>query len=756
MDDWRTHPITASEVLVDNWLKRLECARKSENYEAFRAISDVCYSFYKNSAKFMWEKDFRRKYMGATIETPMFEITINKAREYIDIYGPYLFWDYPNRKVTSYEPLPMPPELFGDPNDPNVQMQLQAIDQQMASEKSRRDLRCKMMERYLNYSQREQQGGLTTHAADAVRDALIKGRGILVPKTYRRPGSQRTLTGLFYESVDNLRIDPDCNDPHLNSATWVAIRHQWTVRETERHFRLRRGTLNGAGNLKSHENVAGLNGRSVNSDHMTEGKSNDLIVWYEIWSKCGVGGWKEDDHDSELIRALDDVVGDNAYLCVAANVPWLLNAPPEAFTDETTEDEVVEMLGWPFPSYADSRWPMAFLDFYRDSESPWPIAPLSAALGELICMNVLTSAFVEQAYENRKSIIALLDEAAKDFDAAVSGNKSPVVVKMKGELNKTVDQMISFLNRPPMNKDIISALEYVSMLFDKRTGLVDFMYGVQQTQDRSARTTAAKEEKTGIRPERMSRDVAAWQTDGATLEKLLASLNVRGADIPELLGGAYGAMLWDELIYNEDPEVVMREMTCMVEATDLRRPNRERDLQNLQTLSQQFLPVFMALAQETGNTGPIDAMSEDIGKAMEQPTEKWKIGSWEPRPDPMAQQEAEAAAQAEQAKTDAIVQKSQADIAVKQADVESKRQQAQLDLFKTQAELEMDAAKHAQEMQQREQESELALSLKRAEGQQNLMLNRITGAEKIRGMQEQSKAKAAAAKQRPKATNGKP
>lgn len=756
MDDWRSHPITASEVLVDNWLRRLECARKSKNYEAFRAISDVCYSFYKNSAKFMWEKNFRETYLGKSIETPKFEITINKAREYIDIYGPYLFWDYPNRKVTAYEPLVIPPELYGDPNDPYVAERLEMMDQQRAMEHARRDLRCQMMERYLNYSQREQPNGLTTHAADAVRDALIKGRGVLVPKTYSRPGSQRTLTKLEYESIDNLRIDPDCTDPNLSTATWVAIRHQWTVRETERHFKLKRGTLAGAGNLKSHENVAGLNGRATASEHQAEGKSNDLIVWYEIFSRCGVGGWKEDDHDSDLIRELDAVIGDHAYLCVAANVPWLLNAPPEAFHDDITEEEVVEMLAWPFPAYADTRWPMAFLDFYRDSESPWPIAPLSAALGELICMNVLTAAFVEQAYENRKSIIALLDEAAKDFEAAVSGNKSPVIVKLKGELGKTIDQMISFVDRPGMNKDILSALEYVSMLFDKRTGLVDFMYGVQQTQDRSARTTAAKEEKTGIRPERMARDVAAWQTEAATLEKMLACLTVQGSDIRELLGGDDGAALWDELIYNEDPEVVMRELTCIVEATDLRRPNRERDLQNLQSLSQQWIPVFHSLAQETGNAGPLDAMAEDIGKAMEQPTERWKIGEWIPRPDPMAEQEMEAAAQAEQAKTDAVVQKAQADIAVKQADVEAKQQQMQLDLFKTQAEMQMDAAEHEQEMEQREQESALSLSLKRAEGMQGLMLNRISGQEKIRGMKEQSKAKAAAAKQRPKASNGKP
>lgn len=765
MDDWRSQPITASEVLVDGWLQRLECATASDGYKAFRAVSDVCYSFYKNSAKFMWEDKFRKKYIG-DIEPPRFEITINKAREYIDIYGPYLFWDYPNRKVASYDPIQLRPELYGDPNDPAVQQHVAMVEMRQSIEAVRRETRCALMERYLNYSQREQQGGLTTHAADAVRDALIKGRGVLVPRTYQRPGSNRTLTGLFYESVDNLRIDPDCCDPHLNSATWVAIRHQETVREVERRFKLHRGALKDAGNLSSHEQIAGLNGRFTDPQHAAVGKSNDIIVWYEIWSKCGVGGWKDGRSDSDLIRALDDVVGDHAYLCVSANVPWLLNAPPEAFHDETTDEEVQQRLAWPFPSHADSRWPMCFLDFYRDSNSGWPIAPLSAALGELICMNVLSAAFVEQAYENRKSIIALLDEAAKDFEAAISGNANPTVVKLKGEIEKSVSDMISFIDRPAMNKDILAALDYVSALFDKRTGLVDFMYGTQQTQDRSARTTAAKEEKTGIRPERMSRDVAAWQTEAATLEKLLACLMVQGSDIRELLGSDDAAAMWDELIYNEDPEVVMHEMKCMVEATDLRRPNRERDMQNLQTLAQQAVPAFMEYAGQSGNWEPLNGFHKAMFKAMEVPFTGMELERFEPQPDPAA----EAKAQAEQQKMDMLQAKLKGDMAKTQADVEAKQVGAQLDAQSKQADIEsklmlaelkaresqqklmFDAASHEQELEQDQQRHSLDMRQQQATAVQGLLMNRAQGEEKIRSQREVSKAKASMAKQKPKAT----
>lgn len=752
MDDWRNKPITASEVLVDGWLQRLECAWNSDAYKAFRAVSDVCYSFYKNSAKFMWEEKFRQKFIG-NIDAPKFEITINKAFEFVAIFGPYLFWDYPHRKVMSHDLPDFGIGAFGNPDDPYVQEAYAAVQQRKDVTRQERAARSTLMSIYLNYSQREQQGGLALHSRLAIQDALLKGRGVLVPRTYSHPGSDRTLTELHYESVDNLRIDPDCHDPLLKSAKWIAIRHCETVREVERRFRLQRGTLKDAGGGVTHEQIAGLNGRNTSPIHKAEGKSNDLIVWYEIWSKCGVGGWKSDSADSDLIRAIDDVVGDNAYLCVAANVPFLLNAPPEAFHDDVTDDEVEEMLGWPFPCHIDGRWPLALLDFYHDTTGPWPVAPLSAALGELICMNVLTAAFVEQAYENRKQIIAVADSAMKDFVAKLEGNKSPVVVGIKEEI-ADVGKALSFINRPEMNTDILKALEWVAELFNLRVGLVPFMYGSEQKVSRSAQDIAAKQERTSIRPEKMAKDVAAWQTEAATLEKFLACLFVQGKDIQELVGDD-GAMLWDRLIYGELPEKVVRELTCYVEANDVARPNRERDLSNLQLMAQQLFAVYQQYAADTGDTEPLNNYIRQTMEAMQQPSDGLMMGPWQPQPDKSAQQEAEAKMAIEQQKLETTQAKADADIAVKEADLEIKRELGQLKMFEAVAGMQLDAAKAEQEMQINREKSQQELALSAAEGRQSLALNRISGEEKIRGMREQSKAKAAMAKQKPKAsTNG--
>src|SRR5690606_3182663 len=105
--------------------------------------------------------------------------------------------------------------------------------------------------------------------------------------------------------------------------------------------------------------------------------------------------------------------GDYAYLCISPDVPWLLNAPPPKLADATDED-VQMMFAWPNPTYLDNRFPVALIDFNRNPESCWPIPPLAPAMGELIALNVLASAFLENAYENRRQIVAYLKSAAKD------------------------------------------------------------------------------------------------------------------------------------------------------------------------------------------------------------------------------------------------------------------------------------------------------------------------------------------------------
>lgn len=735
MANWREPPLTVAEALVDGWLERIKHADKAK--EAFNAVADACYSFYARSAKFMWEDDFRKKYIG-NITSPKFEVTINAAFEFVAIFGPYLMWDYPHRSVRPYQPLQLDPELFSGPEGPSPVFEMIAAQQDQQVRTAA--MRCAVMEHYLNYSQREQPDGLWTHSSMAVLDALVKGRGVLAPSTYRHPGSDRTLTQLEYVSVDRVFIDPDCNDPLFNTATWMCVQHKnWPTYRVEDRFNLPRGTLDEAGNIESVESMVS-NNRAIDQMHRSQGRTNDLITWYEIWSTCGIGG-QSNIKDSDLAGLIDETVGDYVYLCVAPGVPWPLNAPPAAFTDETTDEDVSEMLGWPFPSYRDSKWPLAFLDFYADSNGPWPIAPLSAGLGHLICLNVLMSAYVEQAYENRKSIIAALEGASKDIQKALDSKDNPAFVVLKGEVSDDIKKCIQYLNRPGMNTDILQAIEMELQLFQRATGLVDFMYGSEAKVSRSARDISAKEEKTSIRPEKMSRDVAAWQSHAATLEAFVAALNLQGEDVEPLIPG----MLWDMLIASQDPELVMREMDCIVEATDVRRPNRERDLSNLQTLAQQATGAFLTYAQAKDDWEPLNTYFSHLFKAMEQPYTGMEMQSGmspEMQQQMQAQMEAEQMQlQAEQMKAQAEIEGKQMDIQAKQMDVQNKQQLAEIKAQGDVMKLHVDAVKGAMEIEQDQQRHQLDLFQDRQLFSQNYQQRDVEGEQKVRLMKQQAMAK---------------
>jgi len=408
------------------------------------------------------------------------------------------------------------------------------------------------------------------------------------------------------------------------------------------------------------------------------------------------------------------------------------------------------MLGWPFPCFMDNAWPVALLDFYPDTDSPWPIAPLSAGLGHLITLNVLLAAYVEQAYENRKSIIAVIESYAKDVMDKLNSRQNPAIVEIKADLEQQVDHVIQYLNRPNMNTDILQAIELELRLFARATGLVDFMYGAEAKVSRSARDIAAKEEKTAIRPEKMSKDIAAWQTKAATLEAFLAVLEVRGVDVMPYIP----APLWEMLVVQQDPELVMREMDCIVEATDVRRPNRERDMSNLQILSQTETAMLQQYAADTGDTNPLNAFRRSIWRSMEQPfTQEMALGPWQPQPPPPeVQQQMQMEMQAEQMKAEAEQQKLAAEIQLKQMELQFKSQEsemkmaaeaqkAQIDAAKGVSDLQFDALKqrqgllfdslsHEQELRQDEQRHDV--DLRQAEEQ---------GAAKVKLMRAQARAK---------------
>jgi hypothetical protein len=698
---------------VQKWTARLEAAFEAK--KPYAELADKCYSFFRKDHGFMWKPAFMKKHIGE-MTAPQFNITINKASEMVQVFGPQLFWSEAYRACRPYEPLEFTAEAFGNPEDPEVQQMFEAAQGEQSWEYARNQTRCSLMEKYLYYSQREQPKGLAQHAAIAIIDALIKGRGLLWPETYKFTGSDRKLTGLFYDSVDNFYIDPDCDDPFLEGATWIARKHVTTTWQLEEKFNYPPGTLKGHGNLETRESVT-INNRPLDRIHRANGRTHNLVVWYEIFSKCGLGT-RDPDSDSVLHENFEEVVGDHAYLCVCPTVPWFLNAPPTELA-EADDDEVREMFAWPFPSYTDNRWPVAILDFYPDPNGCWPIPPLAPALGELICLNTLVSCMVEQAYENRKQIIAYAASAKDSLEAALRGSSNPALVEINDSVHKQVTDLCQFLNRPQMNKDILDAISYVSMMFDKRTGLIDQLYGQSATQSRSARDAATKDEKASVRPEKMAKDVATWITDASNLEMFLAIWNVEGKSLLPLLGRV-GAHLWDELVANEDPEDVVRQMRATVEASDIRKPNKARDTDNMNQVMGVMLPIMQQYAMLTGDSEPLNNILEDLGNSIEQPTWRWKMGPWAPNVPPEAQQMQQAGAQAE-------VQNVQADTQLKLAQAQEKAGSREA----KQMELQFEAAKTQQEIKQKAIEGKMKLQLEAQKAQMDMQVNQAKAGQEI-------------------------
>lgn len=193
------------------------------------------------------------------------------------------------------------------------------------------------------------------------------------------------------------------------------------------------------------------------------------------------------------------------------------------------------------------------------------------------------------------------------------------------------------IESPPVNFDVFRMIDYVSMLFDKRTGLSDSLYGMN-VGGKVARTAADinfKEAATSVRPDWMARRVEDWQTSVANIERIYAGWSVQGKDLVPLFGPD-AAQLWDSLISDEDPEVYVREMNMTVEANSIRKPNKFRDNENLARLAQYLIPELSRVAQQ-GDPSALNAFIKSLGDAMEQDVTEWLV----PTPPPPPQQQPE-------------------------------------------------------------------------------------------------------------------
>jgi len=648
-------------AICDSWLRRIKASAASDDRKAFMETGAMCNHFFAGALGFMWEEGFRDKYLGG-MNRPKFAITIAKAFELVTLFGPSVMWDYGARVSKITESVTLPRLAFGPMDDENAEAKYQEHLDDLELEKQKNQARCMLMDHMLNYLQREQPwGGLLGQANMGITEGIVRGRGCMHTSTYKFPGSNRTMVRTTYFPVTDLYIDPDARDPYLADAYWISRKRTDKYWNVERKFKLPKGSL------KNKCNGASLVATAMNADADKNnirklGAHQDEITYYEIWSKEGIGiRTTADWNTSKVGELLEEIVGDHAYLAVADGVSYPLNFPPHLIKSEMATDEVVkELFDWEIPFHIDGRWPISFLDFHRRPDCAWPIAPMAMGLGELTVLNVIMSVLAERCVAACRTHAVVSNVLGTEIIEKLKDVTYSGVTEIPDEhikaVNGDIRNLIQYLEAPQVGGDVFRMIELVIDSFERRTGLVDLMYGANAggKVDRSATDSANKAQAVSIRPDWMVRAGETWLTEIANNERIAAAWTMPGEEWVELFGSD-GARLWDELIYNEDPEVFVRQMRTTLEASSIKKPNKARDNQNFQAIVAIVLPILQAHWQQSGDPKPLNEFLRSMMDAMDQDAADWLLPEMEAGPSEedqaaMAAEQEKQALQAEAAK----------------------------------------------------------------------------------------------------------
>ena len=691
------HPI------VSGWVRKLSAAQRAR--EPWSELARECRMFYNHSAAAMWDPQYSKKFWS-NVKAPQFRITLNLAFEYVAVFMPHLMWEVPHREVSPKRLADFPAELMGGEESPLFQMYQQERQQSTAVDNTVAAL----LEHWLNYTSREMPGGgLAAHGQLATLDALLVGRGCQVVRPYKMPGSDKQLTGCFNLSPERLLTDPDY--PNFNDSKWIAIRHDDPHWEVERRFELEPNSLKNRSSLESMWSQGETSHDASITSRRLAGQTNDIVVWWEIFSKMGVGSRMTDMHQG-IKATLEKAVGDYAYLAIAPNVPYPLNCPTEVLRNGASMEEVGRKFRWPIPLWTDGRYPVEVFDLYDntdpdDPSASWPIPPLAPAMGEIKFLNFIIPWLTQLIWNGSRDFWAVAGPHLQHFKQRLQEGDHYTILDIPTGV-EDVRKAIAQIGQAEVRSDLWRIVEVVTDLFRRRTGMVDVMYGKNEggTQSRTAEDALAKKESSGARLKMMQNLATAYHSRLAAAEAYVTRLFVTSRDVEPLFGQVV-SMLWGQHIESTDVERVVRQMDYTVAASSIRFPNRERDLANWMQFVQYQLALVQQYSGQTGDYAPANGLLEKFGELHDMDME----GLYFPPPDPEQQQAEQQMQQQqqqlEQAKLQADLQKSQAEIEKAQIELQGKmldarasQEQAQIDQAGALMELEQDQDEHEQEQQQ--------------------------------------------------------
>lgn len=608
-------------TVVNTWMLKIVNARDHKK-RVFQAAADECLAFYSGPKS--WD-DAMGGVAGLEkddVVESTFKVHVNKTFEFVTIFGPAMYFENPVRTVKPRMPVIIPPQFFG-PNQMLYQSMIQEENLRVMTD----GLRSVLLEAYLNWTPLE--FGLSEEARLAVDEGLIKGRGCVWTELYSPPGTEMKVVRTMWDSTDHLFCDPDAHS--FKKCQWIARKCIHPVWQVERDYGLRPGSLKG--NMESQAKQSDLETDDDGEYNRKRGFTNDLLVYYKIYSKMGIGGRLQGINKN--LRDPLEMFGDYAYLVIADGVPYPLNLSPDVYNDpsfKSNRNAVFSKVAWPTPYWGTEDWPVSELDFHKVFNSPWPMPHLKAGMGELKFLNWTMSFLMGKIRNTSRDFIAIKKEAGEEIKNAILEGKDLTLLELEAT-HGTISELVQFLQHPEVNGDVWKMLEAVEANFDKRVGLTELMYGQQgATQIRSAQEASLRNQNMNVRPEDMRKCVEAWMTKVAAKEAIASRYHLIDQDVLPVLGNM-GAWAWSQFVSTRDMNTACRELEYRIESGSTARPNKEWELQAMTDAFTALAPVLQAYSQQTQDMTPLNNLLADYSKAHDLDPARYQLRS--PLPPPL-------------------------------------------------------------------------------------------------------------------------
>ena len=542
---------------------------------------------------------------------PSFRPRINKTRQYVNVYLPFLLSTVSNRAA-----YPRRPELTDELEAMLVEIGGDQALEARAAVDARDKAKCYLMDWWMNYLPVEEYN-LFREIRTCLPEALAKGRGVVWH--HNQQGMHGMVPVTEYDTVDNLFVDPD--HKRWKDLTYVIRRRErpcWWIAD---HFRIPVEKIRGKFQSQAQKAVQAANGG--------DSEKNDIATYYEVFSRMGVG------HKllgaAEELKEASDILDTipYAWLAIMPGMDAPLNLQEDKLVGPDVDTLIRASLEWPIEFHQNNAdpWPCTVLDFYPNADNPWATSSLEAALPLQIFLDHAYAYLMGKSMITSRQIVLLSKELGDAVKKTIKEGGDLEVAEFEGSV-QDLQKAIHVLKFDDALDGLFQMISLVERAFERMIDMDPLLQGAEpQNQMRSAEEAALRGSHINNRPEEFRDITDDFLSRVACKESIATRLHVTartvaplfGEDGPEYEEGqawieltSQGleedppplvpplSYLWSTQITTDDPVKAAGELSYKMEHGPGSRKNKAYMQQVGKNISQNVLPFALQLAVEQG------------------------------------------------------------------------------------------------------------------------------------------------------------